>query len=187
MGMFDPMWSDVDRTRQGEPYVVSSDGWGWFAILIMLAMPFFLMGIILLNFAETVCAHPYISAGLYFLFALIFSFIFYGRGNKKCKGLGVVASVITLLPFAMVEGLYMIPYILQNSLFSAVFEWIIVTVFIGAITFFLLAISNILGNGLIHLIIAIAFCVIVFLILNNMFDSSSEINWDVIRTLYIRQ
>lgn len=39
MGAFSPIWDDIDQTPRGRPYVVSSGGWGWSDILLVLALP----------------------------------------------------------------------------------------------------------------------------------------------------
>lgn len=184
MGAFDPIWSDVDRTSADTPYVVSADGWGWFAIFIILAIPFFIIGLIVTRFSQFLYQHPYLSICGYITISFILGNILYRRGRRKFKSIGVVATLITMLPFAMVEGLYLVPYIQQNSLFSAAFEWLIVTVFICVITFFVMVISNMLDNGLIHFVISVLFCCGTFFILNNIFSSSSEINWSVIQDIY---
>lgn len=37
MSAFSPPWKDIDDTRPGAPYVVDSDGWGWFALFIIIS------------------------------------------------------------------------------------------------------------------------------------------------------
>lgn len=183
MSAFGSPWGDIDRTPSDTPYVVDSDGWGWFALFIMLALPFFIIGLLLTQATEWICAHPYISISIYLILSLVIGIILYARG-KRWRLPGIIATMITLAPFALVEGLYMVPYIMQNSLFASVFEWLLVTLLIGGITFFVIVISSALKSGLMHLVIAIIFAGIVFLILNNLLSSSDEINWAIVRSLY---
>jgi hypothetical protein len=184
MAAFGNPWGDIDRTQPGQPYVADSDGWGWFALLIMLALPFFVMGILLMQMTEAICKHPYISFGTYLVFSFVFGLIFYSRGNKKFKLAGIAATMITLLPFALTEAFYMVPYIVQHALFASVFEWLIVTAILGGITFFILSIANLLENGWIHLILAVIFFAIVFAVLNHFLSSSDQINWALVSTVY---
>ena len=184
MSVFGHAWGDIDRTPPETPYVVDSDGWGWFMIFLLLALPFFLIGIFLTRAAALICSHPYISMVIYLLFSFLIGGVLYIWGNKKRKVFGLIATLITLLPLATVEGLYLIPYILQSGLFTAVFEWILVTAVVGGITFFILAIANVLNNGVIHFIISLVFCGLVCLILFGMLRTSKEINWTVIRSIY---
>lgn len=184
MSAFGSPWGDIDRTKPEEPYVVSSDGWGWFAIFIVIAIPFFIIGALLTNLAAVIAAHPYISISVYAVLSALAGIILYLRGCKKYRIAGVIASFITLAPFALTEGLYMIPYIVQNSLFASVFEWILVTAAVGGITFFIFAVSDKIENGVIHLIISVVFFAIVFAILNGVLSSSDEINWGVVSSIY---
>lgn len=184
MSAFGSPWGDIDRTPPGAPYVVDSDGWGWFALFILMALPFFIIGIFMIKLTEAICAHPYISVGLYIAFAIIVGIVFYHKKNKRWRALGVIATIITFFPFAMVEGFYMIPYIMQNSLFVAVFEWIFVSAVVGGITIFIMMISRQFDSGMVHFALALIFASIVFMILNHFLSSSDEINWNVVFTLY---
>lgn len=184
MSAFGSPWEDIDQTRPGQPYVVDSDGWGWFMLFILLAVPFAVLGAILAQLAETICAHPYITICVYLLFACILSLVLNTRGNRRHRVLGVISTMLTLLPFIQVQMLYMIPYLLQNSLFSAAFEWLIVTAAMVGLTFFILAICNVLQNRLVQLLLALLFLALTCLILFLCLSSSKEINWAVVQTLY---
>lgn len=184
MSAFGSPWGDIDRTRAKTPYVVDSDGWGWFALFILFALPFFIIGLLLTQLTEMVCAHPYMTMFIYIIFSVAFSLVYNIRMHQRFKIFGIFATLFALVPFILVQVLYLIPYITQNSLFKATFEWIIVTAVIGGITFFVLAISNVIRNGVIQLIVAAIFLVATVVILNGYISSSEEINWPFILSLY---
>ena len=35
MSAFENPWGDIDKTKEGAPYVVSDDGWGWLGLAIL--------------------------------------------------------------------------------------------------------------------------------------------------------
>ncbi|MGM9565805.1 hypothetical protein [Evtepia sp.] len=184
MSAFGPPWGDVDRKRPGAPYVVDSDGWGWLFLFIILALPFLFVDSLLRRLSETICAHPYMALIIYSLFSLVIAIAIYVRGRKKQRIFGIIATVLNLMPFSMVTGLYLIPFIMQNSSFSSILEWLIVTVIMGGITILIIVIFSRFSSGATHLLASILFCGIVFYLLNRMLSSSSDINWDVIKALY---
>lgn len=184
MSAFGSPWGDLDRTPANTPYVVDSDGWGWFALFLIFALPFFCLGILITQLAETVCAHPHMTVFIYLIISSVFSFIFNIRMQQRFKILGIFATILAMIPFMLVQVLYLIPYIVQNSLFASVFEWIIVTAVIGGISFFILAISNVIRNGMIQLTISMIFLAVTIVILHSYISSSEDINWSFILSLY---
>lgn len=54
----------------------------------------------------------------------------YRRKKAEKKKLGIVAVLVSLLPIAMVQAFYAIPYILSHDgAIGVTFEWLIVTFF----------------------------------------------------------
>lgn len=175
MSAFKAPWSDIEETYPGQPYVVDSNGWGWFAIFMLLALPFFLIWLFLHRFANAVCEHPYVFAGIYLAISCIFGFILYWNKAKKHPFLGFLAVVLTLLPIAWVQGIYAIPYVLlKDGFFWVTIEWLLVTAAIVGATVFVMVISNTLGNGLMHLMIAMVFFVIIVLLVKPPNDLTTE-------------
>ena len=180
MGIFDP-FGDIDNTKEGHIYVVDHTGWGWFAFFILMALPFFLISLMLWKYANAVCNHPLIAALIYCLLVSIIAAILYRSKQAKYRFSGIIATVFTMLPLAAVQIVYAIPYILTHDAFLGVtFEWLVVTFFLLAITVFVLSIANFLQNGFIHLIIAIAFVAATTLILKP----PENLSWDYVLHLY---
>ena len=44
MSAFGNPWGDIDKTKEGAPYVVSDDGWGWLGLAILALVPVVFMG-----------------------------------------------------------------------------------------------------------------------------------------------
>ena len=184
MSTFGSPWKDIDETLPGKPYVVDSDGWGGFALFILLALPFFIVGILLTQGAIIICEHPLLSSAVYLICSLLLGIVLYRSRQKRWRPLGIIATILNLLPFALVEGFYMIPYMMQHSLFAFVFEWIFVTVVVGGLTFSILIIAHKLSSGLVHFLSASLFFLIVFLILNSVLSSSDDLNWAIAFSVY---
>lgn len=184
MSAFGSPWEDIDRTLPGQPYVVSSDGWGWLLLFILLMFPFLFLGALLTQITEEICAHPYISIGIYLLFSLMMSLIISRRQRGRFRILSIIATMSAFLPFALAQMLYTIPYIMQNTMLSSVFEWLIITALMIGLTCFILAICNVLQSRLAQLMIASVYLALTCLILFSYLSHSREINWDTVRTIY---
>ena len=61
LSTFGSPWGDIDDTNAKTPYVVDSDGWGWFFLLVLLAIPFFLVGSAMVSISAWICTHPILS------------------------------------------------------------------------------------------------------------------------------
>ncbi|MGN0664481.1 MAG: hypothetical protein ACI4L5_05335 [Negativibacillus sp.] len=140
MPAFGPIWGDVDRTRPGTPYVVDDDGWGWFFLFILFTLPFFLLWILLYQTAGWICQHPYITGGIYLLLSSIIGLLLYSGKPWLMKILGIITTILTLIPLAMVQALYLIPSLMiSEAILSMVFEWLLTTFVVAAITLFILS------------------------------------------------
>lgn len=66
-----------------------------------------------------------------------------------------VAVVVSLLPIAIAQACYAIPYILSHDgAIGVAFEWMIVTFITVGISFFMIQISLLFKNGIKHLMVA---------------------------------
>lgn len=184
MGAFSPMWKDIDDTKPGAPYIVDSDGWGWFFLFILLSIPFLAVGSVLVWARDIVCEHPLISAIVYFLICGIFGMAFYWNRSIKHRICGLLGSMLTLLPLGTAVAFYVIPYLQTGNLLSVTFDFILIAAIIVIITYFIFSICNLLRNGLIHLIVGTIFFSIVFLMVMGNLSSSEDMNWEVIKQLY---
>lgn len=186
MSAFGSPWGDIDRTPPGQPYVVDSDGWGWFMLFIILVLPFFMLWLLISKAAAWICMHPIVSGVIYLAVSALISLLMY-RGRKiRQRLLGTLAGIITFLPFAAGEALYAIPYVLlqPDKVFGPIFEWIIVTTVLLLFTIFVIAIANASGSVIVHLISAIIFCGVVGLLLRGI-NSSDVVTWQALGELYV--
>ena len=75
--------------------------------------------------------------------------------NRK---LGIVAVVVSLLPIAIAQACYAIPYILSHDgAIGVAFEWMIVTFITVGISFFVIQISLLFRDGVKHLMVAVVY------------------------------
>ncbi len=184
MSAFGHIWKDIDDTKSGAPYVVDSDGWGWFFIFMILILPIFILGLILNKMANIICQYIYFITGVYLILSTIMGIVFYKKNINKYRFFGAIATIITLLPFLIVELLYAIPYVMIQGLFSAVFEFFCATAVILGVTFFILSIAKLIQNGILHFFIASVFLVITVIIMKNMILSSDIITLETLKNLY---
>ena len=180
MPALDPIWSDIDRTKEGHVYVPDASGWGWFALFILAALPFFLISIFLKKYAAAVCANPVLAAAIYLLISLILSIILY-RKNSIRRLCGILSAVIAMLPQAVVQGVYAIPYItVKDSIFSLSVEWLFVSGLMLGITVFVLVTSRLFEKGYIRVVVAIVFLVITLVVVKP----PENLTWDYLKQLY---
>ena len=147
MGIY---WS---RTDDEEIFVATNDSTFWAA----LATPFILAFGLLLVFLDTAASlienHPIMVLVIYiFISAIIGYFLYIGRGLKRSL-CGVIGTVLTMLPIGVLEGSRLIPSAANSGSFGSVFSWIIITVFVGGLTVFALALSRFIKNGFAHLVV----------------------------------
>ena len=98
---------------------------------------------------------------------------------------GVIAAVISILPFGMGMGLYAIPSVMLKGTISSFFDWALVAAFLFGIVFFIFSVCNILRNGLTHLVIGVVFFAFVsFLIMGCILPGSKILSLESIKQLY---
>ena len=104
---------DIDKTKEGAPYVVSDDGWGWLGLAILALVPVVFMGFALQGMANFISSHPiWIIVG-YILLTLGIGAISYKRKTGLWNVLGMVATSISFLPILLTEMLVEIPSIVR--------------------------------------------------------------------------
>lgn len=185
MSAFGSPWKDIDDTKSGTPYIVDNDGWGWLFLFIIVSVPFLLVGGAIANVSAWVCRHPVLSLSIYVLLTLLIGVFFYSRSLMRHRICGVVATILTMIPLGMGVGLYAVPYVVVTGSLSSVFDWVLVAAILFGITFFIFSICNTLKNGLIHLIIGLAFFVLAIFFIIGLISSESEvISWEVIKKVY---
>ncbi len=185
MSAFSPIWKDIDDTKQGTPYVVDSDGWGWFALFIFISIPFLMIGGAVLQTSYWICQHLILSIIVYLAVSFIIGVIFYFRNSVKHRICGIIASVISMVPLGLGVFLYAIPYVMLDDSFSSIFDWILVAALLFGVMYFIFSICNLLKNGLTHLIIAIVFLAISCFFIFGLISSESDIiTWEAIKRVY---
>ena len=185
MSAFSPPWKDIDDMEPGELYLVDNDGWGWFGIFIAVAVPFLIVGSAVARISTLICTHPVLSLSIYSAFAILFGVFFYRRPSARHRICGVIATALTMAPLGMGVALYAIPFVMLKGSFSAFFDWVLVFAFLFGIMFFIFSICNLLKNGLIHLILGVAFLVFTYFFITGLISSESDIlSWEAIKNLY---
>lgn len=130
----------------------------WLFIVLLIALPFLYMGLAIGSLSDIICAHPLLFATLYLILSIVIGVSFYNQPGMKHCGLGVIASILTILPFGMLSGLYAIPFIqLEGGSFDSIFDWILIAAIVLGITYFIFSICNLLGNGRVHFVLALIF------------------------------
>ena len=185
MSAFSPPWKDIDDTRPGTPYVVDSDGWGWFALFIVISIPFLAVAGVVVQLSAVVCAHPFASLLCYVTLTLVIGGVFYARPTIRHRICDVIATVLTMAPLGMGVALYAVPFVMLEGSFSAIIDWVLVAALLFGMTFFIFVICNLLKNGRTHLVIAIIFLVFACFLITGMISSEADVvNWESIRNLY---
>ena len=176
-------WNDIDKTKPQTPYVVDNDGWGWFLLFIIVALPFLLLFGVIFKISNFICLHPILSALVFLVISLITGIFIYSKHTTKHKFCGVISTVITFLPLGLVTVIYTIPHVMFEDSFSSFFDLILIELFLLGFIYFILAICRLLKNGLTHLLISIVFFSLSLLIIKSLVASESGII--TLESLYI--
>lgn len=157
MSAFSPIGSDVDRTLPGQPYVVSSDGWGWFMIIYLLILPFIILSLLISKFSVFFTNHVTLCLLIYFIFSFCFGLYLYNKKVSRHRFLGVISTVITTIPMALIITCYSVPYVLLEPGFDSAFDFVLLLLLLLGGEFLIFSLSRLLKNGIMHLIISIVF------------------------------
>ncbi|MCC2168565.1 hypothetical protein [Gallintestinimicrobium propionicum] len=170
MSAFGNPWGDIDKTKEGAPYVVSDDGWGWLGLAILALVPVVFMGFALQGMANFISSHPiWIIVG-YILLTLGIDAISYKRKTGLWNVLGMVATSISFLPILLTEMLVEIPSIVRagdsvGGMIELLIEWIFITLMVVGIAVFVHAVNMLTISPVRHLIMGLVYCVVTGLIL----------------------
>lgn len=170
MSAFGNPWGDIDKTKEGAPYVVSDDGWGWLGLAILALVPVVFMGFALQGMANFISSHPiWIIVG-YILLTLGIGAISYKRKTGLWNVLGMVATSISFLPILLTEMLVEIPSIVRagdlvGGMIELLIEWIFITLMVVGIAVFVHAVNMLTISPVRHLIMGLVYCVVTGLIL----------------------
>ena len=129
-------------------YVSHGDGFGWLALLFFLATPFFIISVWLRQYAVFASEHALLSWGAFLGFSALLGKLLYRKKEAENAKVGILAVIVSLLPIAIAQAFYAIPYILShNGTVGITFEWLIVTFFTVGISFFVIQISLLFQNN----------------------------------------
>ena len=165
MSAFGNPWGDIDKTKEGAPYVVSDDGWGWLGLAILALVPVVFMGFALQGMANFISSHPiWIIVG-YILLTLGIGAISYKRKTGLWNVLGMVATSISFLPILLTEMLVEIPSIVRagdsvGGMIELLIEWIFITLMVVGIAVFVHAVNMLTISPVRHLIMGLVYCVV---------------------------
>ncbi len=147
-------------------YVSENDGLGWFAFFVILSTPAFIIAVWLKQFATFASEHAFLSWIVFLGFSTVLGIILYRKKNAVKKNAGIVAVIVSLLPVALTQAFYAIPYILSHDgALGITFEWLIVTFFTVGISFFVIQISLLFKSGFKHLAVATVYLLITLIII----------------------
>ena len=175
---------DIDDTKIGAPYVVDSDGWGWFFLSLIVAIPFLLTGVMIVAVSRWIAQNYILCAIAYVIVSISIGAMMYLKSNVKHRVLGILASAGTMFPFGIVAATYAIPMIVIEGTFSAVFDWVLVASLMFIVTFFVIKICGLLKNGLLHLIVATIFILLGIVFAIALINSESILTWENIHAVY---
>lgn len=182
MGAWDPIFSDIDTTEEEHIYVVDNSGWGWFALFVFAALPFYIISLYLRSFAALVCEYPMVSASIYLAIALVLAILSLHRNkNAKYRSVGVFAIILLTLPTAIVQAIYAIPYVVTtDGFFFVTIEWILVTLLMLGLTLLIFFCSSLLQNGILQLLVVAIFLTVTILIVKP----PAGVTWEYVKQLY---
>lgn len=186
MSAFGSPWGEIDETRPGVPVVVDSNGWGWFGLLFLLALPLMVIG----GVSRQVCAwieeHLVIFVILYVASFIVLGLVLYARPNARHRIFGVVATVLTAVPLGLVLVLYFVPYALsRDSVFEVATSCLSTVGLLGAVMFLILSVGALLRNGARHFAIAFAFSAIgIAISFVSMFYGSALVSFESFNSFY---
>ena len=147
-------------------YVERGDGFGWLGLLFLLASPALIIAVWLEQYALFVSENILLSCSIFLALSILLGILVYRKKKVKRKLLGIAAVVVSLLPVAVAQIFYAIPYILaQEGLLGITFEWLVVTFFTVGISFFVIQISLLFRNGLKHLLLAGAYLIVTLIVI----------------------
>ena len=121
--------------------------------------PFFIIAVF-------VSEHALLSWGAFLGFSALLGKLLYRKKEAENAKVGILAVIVSLLPIAIAQAFYAIPYILShNGTVGITFEWLIVTIFTVGISFFVIQISLLFQNAVKHLTIASVYLLISVIII----------------------
>lgn len=171
---------DSDDSGSGYIYAYDNEeaGIGVFMLLIIAAIPLLFVSVILQSYANAVTQHPVIAALVYCVATVVLSYMLNKSPQKKYRLLGMIATIISMVPFAATQVVYAIPAILiSESFFGLVFEWLFLSVIVVGVTIFVITLGNASKNGIVHLVFAIIFLVITLVLVGPPEDMALEDVW----------
>lgn len=169
-----------DDSGSGHIYAYDKEeaGGGLFMLLVIAAIPLLFASIFLQSYANAVTQHPVIAALIYGVVAVLLSYVLNRSPQKKYRLLGIIATMISLVPFAAMQVVYAIPGILiSESFFGLVFEWLFMSAIVVGVTIFVIALGNASKNGIVQLVLAIIFLAITLVLIGPPADMAWEDVW----------
>ncbi len=154
--------------RDGDTiWLADSEGFGWFALIIILILPLFIAGIFISSLAVWITEHLFAAGGIFLFINICVSFLFSMKyKNMRMLIMDLAANIILFQTIFLTAILYGIPYIINGESWWDVFELIIVEVFNVGVLILIKAIGKLHSNAGISLATAL-FAGIVYIFLMN--------------------
>lgn len=162
------MGNYVDRDGNSI-WLADSDGGGWFALAIIVALPVFIFGIIVSSIVVWITEHFLAASGIFLLVNIGVSFIL-SMKRKKAKELIIdfAANIMLFQTLFFTAALYGIPYVIDNDSWWDVFELAITVAINLGIIILMKAIGKLHNNPLINLITSFLFGIVYVFLMNRL-------------------
>lgn len=154
MSAFSPIDSDIDRTPRGVPYVVDSDGWGWWGLILLLLLPLLVIGAWLKEGTEWIQLHAPAVMCMFGGICLLAGMCSYRNRTARHRLLGKLAVSLAGLSLGMIQFGYLVPYMKCHSEIESAVEWLLLTAIVVGAIIFITAIMRLLQNGLLHFLLS---------------------------------
>lgn len=185
MSVFNHIDSDIDRTRPGQPYVVDSDGWGWFMLIFLMILPFLLLSVLVSSFAKFFVEYLPICLITYSVASLFLGILLYCSPKVKYRTLGIISTILTMIPLVSSLTVYAIPYVLLAPGTDSTFDFILLFALLGGVTFLIFSLCRLFKNGILHFVMALGFLLLSLLLLSVCLDVESDLlTINTIRMVY---
>lgn len=165
--------------------IVFSGEWTWFAMLLLMAVPFALLLFFMEKAALFFARHLILIGLVYLVASLALAAVIYLPSGKRWRVPGFAAVLLTTIPTFLALTFYLVPFEALDPGFDAIFDFFLIMLLYLGGAILITAISRYLKNGLIHLVIAAVYFVLCLLFLRSAISTEADlISSESLKTLY---
>ena len=165
--------------------IIFNGEWTWFAMMLLLAVPFALLLLFMEKAALFFARHLIVIGVIYLLVSIAIAATLYLASKKRWRVAGFAAVLLTTVPTFLALTFYLVPFEAIDPGFDAVLDFFLIMLpFLGG-AILITSISRQLNNGLKHLLIAAAYFIVCLLILLATISTERDIiSSESLRALY---